>query len=380
MKYEPADVFFIAGEPSGDLQAALLASELRRRAPALRITGIGGPKLAQAGASVIYDSSELASIGPLSAIPLIPRLLGVLLALTRNLTRRPPGLLVPVDAGGFNIPLLRRLRRHGYAGRVLYYFPPGAWVDNERQARAVAECSLPLTPFSHQRDFYRGLGLPVEYFGHPLVSLIHERPAQPPASVAPQVGLLPGSRREEVARHVPVLAAAARELEQRAGARFTIVASSAKRAEQIARCWADAGGPPTARIANETVAQALLPVDLALVASGTAVLEAALLGVPQVTFYTVSAAQYRIALRKLPAGMQSITLPNLVLRRAIVPELIQDNFTAAHIVSESMRLLQDGSSAREQQLAYRQLRSALGPADALTRIGEFAARFMAQSA
>lgn len=380
MKYEPADVFFIAGEPSGDLQASLLATELRRRAPQLNIAGIGGPKLAQAGANVVYDSSELASIGPLSAIPLIPRLLGILLALTSDLTRRPPGLLVPVDAGGFNIPLLRRVRRRGYAGRVLYYFPPGAWVDNERQARAVAECSMPLTPFSHQRDFYRGLGLPVEYFGHPLVSLIKERPARPPATATPQVGLLPGSRREEVARHLPVLAAAARELEKRAGARFTIVASSAKRAQQIARGWAETDGPSSARIVDETVAQALLPVDLALVASGTAVLEAALLGVPQVTFYTLSATQYRIAIRKLPAGMQWITLPNLVMRRAIVPELIQDNFTADHLVSESMRLLQDSSAAREQLNDYRDLRAALGPPDALARIGEFAARFAARSA
>lgn len=354
----------------------MLARALAAIRPQLRVAAVGGDALAASGAHIVYHTPELASIGPISVIPLLPLLYTLYVGLDRNIRRRPPALLTPVDAGGFNIPLIRRVRRHGYRGRILYYIPPGAWVDNSRQARAVAECALALTPFAHQRDFYRSVGLPIEYFGHPLVSVIGAR-SQPPRTAKPSIALLPGSRREEVARHLPTLARAASEIERRAGAAFTIVASSAARAQQIRTIWQRSRGPESAAIVRLPVTQALLPVTQAWVASGTAVLEAALIEVPQVAFYTLSASQYELARRKVPeALLHTITLPNLVLQRRIVPELLQHDFSAQRLIDEATALLHDESRVQHQLAGYAELRSALGPPDSLQRIAQFVSHYM----
>ena len=379
MKYEPADIFFIAGEASGDLQASLLTGALQKLRPQVSVGAVGGDALAAAGARIAYHAPELASIGPISVIPLLPLLYTIYFWLDRSLKARPPALLAPVDAGGFNIPLIRRLRRGGYRGRILYYIPPGAWVDNPRQARAVAANALALTPFAHQRDFYRGLGLPIEYFGHPLVSVIASR-AQPSRAGAPHIALMPGSRREEVVRHLPVLLEAAREIERRSGARFSIVASSDSRARQIRALLQHTRGPDALEVARSAATQALQPVTLAWVASGTAVLEAALLGVPQIAFYTISAAQYRLAQRKVPEHLlHTITLPNLVLGRRIVPELLQHDFTVQNLIAETMRFLEQEDIVREQLAGYAALRSSLGPPDSLQRIAAFVAHYLAEA-
>ena len=376
MKYEPADIFFIAGEASGDLQASLLSGALQAVRPHTGVAGVGGDALAATGARIAYHTPELASIGPISVIPLLPLLYTLYFWLDHNLKRHPPRLLMPVDAGGFNVPLIRRLRRGGYSGRILYYIPPGAWVDNPRQARAVAANALALTPFQHQRDFYRGLGLQVEYFGHPLVSVIAARP-QPEQTAAPHIALLPGSRREEVARHLPILARAAAEIERRSAARFSIVASSATRSRQIAEVWRRSGGPQAAAIVRAKTTQALQAVTLAWVASGTAVLEAALLAVPQIAFYAISPSQYQLARRKVPEHLlHTITLPNLVLRRRIVPELLQHDFTAQRLIDESTKLLSDERQVQRQLEGYGELRNSLGPPDSLQRIAAFVAGYM----
>jgi lipid-A-disaccharide synthase len=253
----------------------------------------------------------------------------------------------------------------------VYYFPPGAWLDNPEQARAVASAATALTPFAHQRDFYRSLGLPIEFFGHPLVSVIAQRPPQP-LSPPPVIAVLPGSRREEVARHLGVLAHAARDLRLHLNANFIAVAASDKRENQIRESWARSGGPSDMTISREDATTVFARADLAWVASGTAVLEAALVGVPQVAFYVVSPAQYRVAQRRLPkALLWAITLPNLVVQRRIVPELLQHDFTPARLVEETLKLLDQDVQRDRMRSDYDELRSALGPADSLQRIANF---------
>lgn len=367
MRYEPADLFFVAGEASGDLQASLVARAAQGRRAGLSIAACGGARLRAAGATIVVDSSELASIGPLSVIPRIPLLYGILRWLDVSIRRRPPGLYVAVDAGAFNLRLIRRLRRAGYTQPIVYYFPPGAWLDNRDQARMVAENTLPLTPFVHQRDFYRGLGLGIEHFGHPLVSVIASR-APRALRTQPMIAVLPGSRAEEAARHTATLARAARDLARAFSARFVAVAATQRRAREIRRLWERAGGPPDLAISHEEATSVLADADLAWVASGTAVLEAALVGVPQVMFYVVSPAQFRLAQRWLPpALLASIALPNLVLRKRIVPELLQGEFTPERLRDETAALLEDAAARDRMLTGYEELRVALGPPDALER-------------
>lgn len=315
----------------------------------------------------MVDSPELASIGPLSVIPRIPLLYGILRWLDVSMRRRPPGLYVAVDAGAFNLRLIRRLRQAGYRPPIVYYFPPGAWLDDATQARTVAETTRGLTPFAHQRDFYRGLGLPIEHFGHPLVSVIAPR-TQPAIRAQPVIAVLPGSRAEEAMRHTAILARTASDLARTVTARFVAVAATERRAAQIRALWERAGGPPGLAISHEDATSVLADVDLAWVASGTAVLEAALVGVPQVVFYVVSPFQFRLAKRWLPPSLlSSIALPNLVMRRRIVPELLQDDFTPPRLREETLALLEQDDARERMRVGYEELRVALGPPDSLER-------------
>src|SRR5438552_8552812 len=223
----PADVFLCAGEASGDLQASLLVTALRTIRPETSFAAVGGERLRAAGANVVLDSvaGRWASIGHLRAYLKIPWLLAVMLGLARRLMTAPPQLLVCVDFGAFNLRLLEWLRFCGYRGKALYYFPPGAWLDKPAQARKVARVSTPLTPFAHQADFYRSLGLPIEYFGHPLVSTIAPLSARE-VRRPPVIAVLPGSRDEEVTFHLPALVAAATLVARDRAARFVVVAAT----------------------------------------------------------------------------------------------------------------------------------------------------------
>ncbi len=368
----PVDVFLSAGEASGDLQASLLLSELAKLHPSLSARAVGGERLRRAGADVILDSvaQGWASIGHLRAFAKIPWLLTVMLGLAQRLLADPPRLLVCVDFGAFNLRMLEWLRFRGYRGAAIYYFPPGAWFDDESQARKVARVATPLTPLRRQAALYRRFDLPSEWFGHPLASTIAPR-APRPVGRPPRIAVMPGSRDEELRHHLPVLTEAARALRRDAGATFAVIAASPERAREIGAAWpADCGG--AGAIVTQPVVEAITDADLAWVASGTAVLETALREVPQIAFYRLGDAQYRIAKRRAPQIVRGpITLPNLVTGKSVVRELLQYDFVAPRLVEESLALLGDDVARRMQAEGYAELRAALGPPDALQRIAAF---------
>jgi lipid-A-disaccharide synthase len=374
-----ADVFIVAGEASGDLQASLLVRAMREQAPQLTFAGVGGDRMREAGVDVMLDSvrAEWASMGPLSAYVKIPWLLTVMLGLAQRLRARPPRLLVCLDFGAFNLRLLEWLRFTGYRVPALYYFPPGAWLDRRAQAEKVCKVATALTPFVRQRDFYRACGLPVEYFGHPLVSAIE--PRQPPARApVTRIAVLPGSRRDEVTNMLPVLARAAKSIEEIQQCEFLVVAASEPRAAQIRRTWAENGGPADARIERRDATAVFAEADIAWTASGTAVLEGALRCVPQVAFYRLPPALYAIVKRRLPHIVRGpVTLPNLIAGRNVVPELLQDELTPENLRAVTRDLLENAASAAEQAHGYAQVRELLGKPDSLQRIAAFAVSMLA---
>ncbi|MBV8599996.1 MAG: hypothetical protein JO359_00380, partial [Candidatus Eremiobacteraeota bacterium] len=207
-------VFFSTGEPSGEYQAVELAKAMQKLATEpLRLEGIGAERLREAGFEVRTDTTGWASLGWLEAIGKIPRLLAIMLWTALRLRLAPPELIVLVDFGAFNLRLARQLRRTGYRGPIVYYIPPGAWLDRPEQARKVAAATDPLTVFAHQRDFYASLGLETAFFGHPLASLIVQRPPRKaPPDDAGTIALLPGSRVAEIERHMRPLLSAAQAL------------------------------------------------------------------------------------------------------------------------------------------------------------------------
>ncbi len=301
-------------------------------------------------------------MGPVDALRKIPSLLSICIRTAAKLRADPPDLLVLVDFGAFNVRLAWFLRRFGFARPIVYYAPPSAWLDNAKRARAVAALCNPLTLFAHQAAFYRELGLPIGYVGHPLVSTIAPRttlPSPPPGGGT--IAFLPGSRAGEIARHTPLLLDALARVRQTRPDVTAVLVAADDDAQRSIEHFLNFRSPLPVTIVRDA-RDALRSADVAAIASGTAVLEAALVETPAVALYVLSATQAKIA-RRVYKG-RYITLPNLVLDESIVPELLQDGATPSAIADALLALLDDPARQRD---GYARMRVALGPPDSLHR-------------
>jgi lipid-A-disaccharide synthase len=367
--------FFSTGEPSGEAAAIVFAQAIRGLDEDAQFEGIGSERMQAAGFGLWRNHAGWASMGPLAAIPRIPKLLNAMLRTAFHLIESKPDLVVLVDFGVFNLRLASTLRRFGYGGPILDLFPPGTWLDNEEKARKVSALTVPMTAFLHQYKFYRSVGCRIAYFGHPLAGQYRMRPlrAAPPRDGS-VVAMLPGSRSGELRRHLPVLAAAYRTLAQRRPRlRGIFGAADGAAARQIARAIA------AAELTNveivDGVSRALEQADGAWVASGTAVLETALCGVPAVALYVIPPILIRYGHRMIKHRF--ITLPNLVLGREIVPELLQEAATPERLADELERLIEHPD---DQYAAFTEMRAALGPPDALEECARYAVELARGSA
>jgi lipid-A-disaccharide synthase len=360
--------FFSTGEPSGEASAIELAQEIRKFDPEAQFEGIGSERMRAAGFRLWRDHTGWASMGPLAAIPRIPKLLAAMLRTAFHLLAAKPDLVVLVDFGVFNLRLANTLRRLRYTGPILDLFPPGTWLDNADKARRVSAVAVPVTAFAHQYEFYRSIGCRIVYFGHPLASRYRTRPPRAaPPSDGGVVAILPGSRGGELRRHLPVLFAAYRSLQRRRPKLRGIVGAADERAERTIRRALELQGPSNVEVVRG-VRAAVSPADAAWVASGTAVLETALSGVPAVALYVIP--QILIWYGHRMIKHRFITLPNLVLGREVIPELLQDRATPEGLADALDALMTDPTKQYEQFAA---LREALGPAEALERCARYAA-------
>lgn len=359
--------FFSTGEASGEASGVALAQAIRAYDPQARFEGIGSAAMRAAGFELWRDHTGWASMGPAAAVPRIPKLLYAMLRTASHIVATQPDLVVLVDFGVFNLRLANRLRRLRYQGPILDLFPPGAWLDDEEKARRVSAVAYPVTAFAHQYDFYRSLGCRIEFFGHPSTSRYTLRPLRvPPPADGGVVAMLPGSRSGELRRHLPVLAAAFRTLQKRRPAlRGVFGAADARARERIEEAIAREGLINVEVVPGVTAA--LDSADGAWVSSGTAVLETALTGVPAVAIYVIPPALIWYGRRMIKHRF--ITLPNLVLGREIVPELLQDRATPEALAAALEGLM---NAPAQQYEAFAAFRAALGPPDALERCARYA--------
>jgi lipid-A-disaccharide synthase len=359
--------FFSTGEASAEASALALAEAIRAIDPDAQFEGIGAERMTAAGFRLWRNHTGWASMGPAAAIPRIPKLLAAMLLTARHLLASKPDLVVLVDFGVFNLRLASTLRRFGYRGPILDLFPPGTWLDSQEKARRVSALTVPVTAFAHQYEFYRSLGCRIEYFGHPLASnypLRTQRAA--PDHDAGVVAMLPGSRSGELRRHLPVLAAAYRVLQRRRPKlRGIFAAADARAGATIARTI------EREALANVTIVNgvraAVAQADGAWVASGTAVLEAALAGVSVVALYVIPPALIWYGRRMI--RHRFITLPNLVLGREVVPELLQEQATPERLADTLESQMEDPA---RQYAEFEELHRALGSSDALQRCASYA--------
>jgi lipid-A-disaccharide synthase len=367
--------FFSTGEASGEAMALLLAQEIRKVDADAKFEGIGSKRMRDAGFALWRNHTGWASMGPLAAIPRIPKLLDAMLRTAWHIVASKPDLVVLVDFGVFNLRLASTLRRFGYTRPILDVFPPGTWLDNAEKARRVAALTEPVTAFDHQYKFYRSLGARIHYFGHPLASRYRMRPlrAAPPPDGG-VVAMLPGSRAGEVRRHMPVLAAAYRELQRRRPQLRGIAGAADERMERMIRRALQREGLEEVRIVRGVEA-AVADADAAWISSGTAVLEAALLGVLAVGIYVIPWILIWYGHRMIKHRF--IMLPNLVLGREVVPELLQERATPAALADAAETLMNDPSIQYEEFVT---MRETLGSPDALERCARYAVELAARAA
>ena len=352
-------MFFSTGEASGELLAAELLGAMRART-AIDAEGIGDVRLERAGVRIVQRNRGWASLGVFEAVRRLPRTFSAGLRAAFALRRRPADLIVLVDFGAFNLRLAAILRALGYAKPIVYYAPPSAWLDSTRRARRVASLCDALTIFRHQADFYRSLGLPIGYVGHPMVSTVAPRvPRDAPPPDGGLVALLPGSRAGEIERHTPrLLDAIARVREVRPNVRALLVAADDDAQRHVEHLLSFRSPLPVEVVRDARAA--LGAADAAAIASGTAVLEAALIETPAVALYVLSTAQAKLA-RRIYRG-RYVTLPNLVLDEPLVAELLQEAATPAALADALLDLLAHPDRQRE---GFGRVRTALGPPDAL---------------
>lgn len=336
-----------AGEASGDLYASLLVRELRRHWPDALFFGCTGPRMRVEGVRTVVDASSLAVVGLLEVVAHIPRIYGEFRRLVGAASAERPDLAILTDSPDFHLRVARKLKSQGIP--VVYLVAPQVWAWRRGRLpmmRRTLDRLLCIFPF--EEEFFRSAGLTATYIGHPLAGLV--RPAlsreeffrkhRLPGN-RPLIALMPGSRRGEASRHLPAITGAAARLYRDRAVSFVLPASVTTGAaffrERI-------GGAPIQVIEGESW-DALAHADLALVASGTVTVEAALLGTPMVTFYKVTLPSW--AAGKLLVRVPFYSMVNLIAGRRVAPELMQGALTAESL-AEAARLLLDDASARER--------------------------------
>jgi lipid-A-disaccharide synthase len=365
----PQSIMLVAGEASGDLHGAGLCRALRGLDARRRLFGMGGSRMAAAGMDLLVDVTANAVVGGSEALGQVPRLYRAyrkLRAVLRGAER--PAALVLIDFPEFNLLLARTARRAGV--RVVYFIPPQVWAWRGGRVRTIRRLvSLVLAVFPFEAALYRRAGVPVEFVGHPLLDQIGTAPPREEARRRLQiedralvVGLLPGSRRQEIEGVLPVMGkAAAQVLTAMPGTRFVLGL-----APTVDRALAEhhLGAAPVEIVAGQTQA-VIRAADLVLATSGTVTLEAALLGTPMIVCYRLAALSEMVL--RLLARVPWMSLANLTLGRAVVPELYRRTTTSEHLARLALHLLTDTGAREAQRAAFKELSGTLGEPGVVTR-------------
>ena len=369
-------ILISAGEASSDMYAARLATALRERTGA-QFFGMGGPRMAEAGVELIADYHEVAVVGISEVLHKIPTVIGVQRRIANEAKKRRPALAILVDSPGTHLGVARRLKNVGIP--VGYFIGPQVWAWRSGRVRVVKRLVKRMVViFPFEEKFYRDAGVPVDFVGHPLVDIV--RPTMTREEFAarhdldasrPIVTLLPGSRRSEIEQHYPRILKACNGLSNIPGIQFVHAAAPGMSADIFTRYAVP--GPTVTRVEGSTY-DALASADCAIIASGTATVEAALLGTPMVVVYRVTPASAFILRRMIRSPF--IGMVNLIAGTSVAPELIQDQFTPAAVEFEVRRILESAETRAKAKAGLAEVRAKLGPGGAIERAADIFARML----
>lgn len=366
----PLRILLVAGEASGDLHGASLVAALRARVPALEVAGVGGPRLRAEGMRVLVDTEHVATMGFVEIFGSLGRLLGTYRRLVRFLDQERPDLVVLIDYPEFNLRLARQAKRRGIP--VFYFIGPQVWAWRRGRVRTIAERVDRLgVVFPFEPALYNNGRQIAEFIGHPLLDVVRPTASRAEtraryglAEDRPMLALLPGSRKKEVGYLLRPTYEAALTLAGEGWQPIIALAESLGRDDLV---QALGGVEPAIPVAHADTYNVVAAADAAVVTSGTATLETALLGCPMVIVYRMAPVTYWLARRLVVIDW--IGMPNIILQRSVFPELIQGEVTPPAI-ADAVRGL---AARREETLtALAELRGRLGTPGAAERAADLA--------
>jgi lipid-A-disaccharide synthase len=378
-------IMISAGEASSEMYAARLAAALRARTGA-QLFGMGGPRMAEAGVELIADYRQVAVVGLSEVLHKIPSVMRLQGQLASEAGRRGAALAILVDSPSTHFGVARRLKRRGIP--VGYFIGPQIWAWRAGRVHAIKRLvNRMVVIFPFEEKIYRDAGVPVDFVGHPLVDIV--RPTMTRVEFAarngldasrPIVTLLPGSRRTEIAQHYPRILEACAQLahgpQRIEGVQFVHASAPGLSAEMFENQAARRDGSASIGITRVEGAtyDALASANCAIVASGTATVEAALLGTPMVVIYRVSPVSAFILRWMIRTPF--IGMVNLISGQQVVPELVQDKFTPAAVEREVRQLLVSAEAREEMKANLAKVRARLGPGGAIERAADIFARML----
>jgi lipid-A-disaccharide synthase len=372
-------VVIVAGEASADLHGSNLVMAMKRLHPDIEFRGIGGEKMAQAGVSILFSSSEMAVVGLTEVFSKLRTIFRASKNLKRILKNDRPDLLILIDYPDFNIHIARTAKR--FKIPVLYYISPQVWAWRRGRIKKIArriDRMAVILPF--EKAIYSEKPIKVDYVGHPLLDgfpqyLIQNRGALKTGmdQGRPVVGLLPGSRKEEIRNLLPAMVDAAAILGKRYPDLHCILPLAPGIEQDFVQPFVD-NSDVTIKLCQGDIYESLSLCDAALVTSGTATLETAIMGVPMVIIYRVSKVSYWIG--RMVIKVPYMGLVNLVAEEEVVPELVQDEVTADRLAHEIMTIFDDTEVREGMRKNLALVREKLGKGGASARTAGIALEMM----
>jgi len=373
-------ILISAGEASGDMYAARLAIALRARVD-VQLFGMGGPLMREAGVDLIADCSEVSLVGIVEIAKKYPALKRVFKRLAGEAERRKPRFAILTDFPGFHLRLARALKRQHVQN--IYFVCPQFWAWRPWRANLVRRrFAKGLCIFPFEQEWYRSRGVSADFIGHPLVGNVAATRSREEFSASfgldatrPIVVLLPGSRAGEIAHHMPPLVESCRQIANSRQVQFVLALAPGMKESQISSYLRP---DVPIRIVEDATYDALGAADVAIVSSGTATVETALMNAPMIVVYRL--APLTAAIAKLLVRTPMFAMVNLIAGKRVVPELFQKDFTPERVASEAIRLLDSPAARVEMRRELAIVREKLGPPGAIERAADIISAMLTNSA
>ena len=366
-------IVLIAGELSGEIHALHLV-EAMREFPPFQWSGIGSRLLAGAGVRIVYDYANISLTGLSEVFAKLKYIREAYRVLKHHLLKEKPALVILVDFPGFNLKVARMAKKMGVP--VLYFIPPQIWAWRASRIKAIkafVDRVICILPF--EKELYDRHGVDAAYIGHPFSAIVKPRIERNEflriigaGEGTKVVTVMPGSRENEVARHMPVIREVVGKLQERFQNLKVVLPLAESIDEGTVREGLEASG---ILVVRDMAHDALAYSDLAIIASGSATLEAAILGAPTIVIYKVSAISYRVA--KAVVKVKHISLPNIIMGKEVFPEYIQ-NLSAEDIAEKASYMLKDGRKGLEKEME--EMRKRIGSYDSYRLAAQSVVQFL----